>query len=107
MKIIAITTIAQHYKNPELHINNLIWALSNYENKIIIQTYKKHNLKSKIKNFKNVKIEEVNENPNIFYHFWNESNKIFEKHIKEADFFLFIEQDIFFVKKPKKHNPFF
>lgn len=100
MKIIAITTIAQHYKNPEIHIKNLMWALSNYEYKIIIQTYKKHNLKSKIKNFKNIEIKEVDEDPNVFYHFWNESNKIFEQYLKETDFFLFIEQDIFFVKKP-------
>jgi hypothetical protein len=98
MKICVITTIAQHYKGFDFHLRNLKWALKEYEYKIIVQTFKKFNLKTEDNN---VELIEHDADPEKFFYFWNETYKVIEKELQKTDCFLFTEQDIFFIKKLK------
>lgn len=97
MKVCVISTVAQHRLGAKFHLRNLSWALEDFESKILIQTYKSYGLEF---NDPRVSLVEVDADPAKFYFFWDHTSKEMEKFVDDVDFFLFMEQDILFTKKP-------
>jgi len=90
MKVTVVTTIAQHSKGYDLHLQNLRWAIN--PNLILVQTFKKWNLSK----HEDVKLIEVDSNPYEFYFFWDHID--LRPYLPETDVFLFTEQDILFTR---------
>lgn len=85
MKITVITTVAQHSKGAELHINNLRWALGS-DARIVVNCFAEHRLPDLP-----VEYNIVHADPKEFYFFWDHIYDVFND---EADLYIFTEQDI-------------
>lgn len=97
MKICVVSTIAQHRLGLEIHLRNLFWALKDHDVRVIIQTYKSHGFY-----FEDSRITllEVDSDPSLFHFFWNDTANSIRDLCGDFDFFLFMEQDVFFTKAP-------
>jgi hypothetical protein len=92
MRLAVITTIAQHPKGFGLHLQNLRWALKDYDPEIWVQCYEAHHLRE------NVNFVTAPGDPRKFHFFWDDTDKIVRN--SGADLFLLMEQDILFTEPP-------
>jgi hypothetical protein len=95
MRITTITTVGQHSKGLDIHLRNLRWALGDH--KIVVQTFKSHQIKTDVPN---VEIIEHEADTKKWYYFWDHTHEIIKRYAPETDWFLLMEQDIFFTSKP-------
>jgi hypothetical protein len=102
MRIASVTMIGQFPDGIDLHVRNLLWALSEKDHSYIITKgsfIKKCNLHS---NDRTTFID-FGECPDItrFVHYWKDFPRIVREYDIDPDWFLFTEQDIWFYEKIK------
>ena len=93
VNIAVFTTVAQHRKGADIHLRNLQWALQGLDFKIYLQTFRDYSFDF------DVELIEAESNPSDFCFFWDKTGNYIREHCREADLFLFTEQDIFFTKR--------
>lgn len=110
MRIASITMVGQFPEGIDIHVRNLKWALSE-EDHIYIVTLPKIIKKFNLKNDKRVTfIPFSTRDPNAFcidtcvlgcgfINFWNEFEFLINKYKINPEWFLFMEEDIWFNKK--------
>lgn len=100
MRIASITMVGQFPHWINLHVNNLKWALKPEDHIYVITTddiIAEYNL---INDNKVSYISFKKESKNTFINFWKDFSKIINKNNINAEWFLFMEQDILFFAKP-------
>lgn len=106
MRIASITMIGQFPDGVDIHVRNLKWALTKKDH-IFIVTLPEFIDSFELKDDEQVtyipfytKIESKNE----FINFWKVFPEIIKKHEIYPEWFLFMEQDIWFFAKPSLQN---
>lgn len=89
----VVTTISQHPRGFDFHLQNLRWALSGCEHRIHVQTFEAWELEAE-----GVHFIEVDHDPNEWYPFWRLSSPHLAEMAEDATAFLFVELDNLFTE---------
>ena len=104
MRIASITMIGQFPDGIDLHVRNLKWALTNQDH-IFIITSSSFIERFNLKDDNQVTYIPFHLNSNVkFINFWNEFPVLIKRHNIKPEWFLFMEEDIWFFAKPSIKN---